>query len=84
MMLQEFAHCYTVTASTLKQCLIISVIKAGRSEDFNLFILTLLYRCLAHIINLATQAVISTCSKAKYSSEDPEENTIPENVGTGD
>jgi hypothetical protein len=38
----------------------------------------MVHRCLAHIINLATQAVIATRSKAKYynpddDSEDPED-----------
>ena len=61
-----------------------SVVKSGKSKDFNLFVLNLLYSCLAHIINLATQAVISTHSKSKYYSEDPEDNTVPENAGTGD
>ena len=46
--------------------------------------LMLLYRCLAHIINLATQAVISTCSKSKYYSGDPEDDAAPEDAGTGD
>ena len=61
-----------------------SVVKSGKSKDFNLFVLNLLYRCLAHIINLATQAVISTRSKSKYYSGDPEDDTVPENAGTGD
>ena len=55
-----------------------------QSEDLNLFVLNLLYRCLAHIINLATQAVISTRSKSKYYSGDPEDDGVPENMGTGD
>ena len=54
-----------------------------QSEDLNLFVLNLLYRCLAHIINLATQAVISMHSKSKYYSGDPEDDGVPENIGTG-
>ena len=46
--------------------------------------LKLLYRCLAHIINLATQAVISTRSKSNYYSGDPEDDAVPEDIGTGD
>jgi hypothetical protein len=33
---------------------------------------------------LATQAVISTCSKSKYYSRDPKDDTIPKDVGAGD
>ena len=39
------------------------------------------YRCLAHIINLATQAVISTRSKSKFYSGDPEDDVICEEQG---
>ena len=35
-------------------------------------------RCLAHIINLATQAVISTRTKSKYYTGDPADDHIPE------
>src|SRR5271155_2433874 len=35
-------------------------------------------RCLAHIINLATQALISTRSKAKYYSPDADDAHIPD------
>jgi len=37
---------------------------------------------LAHIINLATQALISTQSKAKFYSDDPEDGHIPDMTGT--
>ena len=36
---------------------------------------------MAHIINLATQAVISTCSKAKFYSGDPEDDVVSEDLG---
>jgi len=36
------------------------------------------YRCLAHIINLTTQALISTHSKAKYYNPNAEEEHIPD------
>jgi len=36
------------------------------------------YRCLAHIINLATQALISTRSQAKYYSAHAEDVHIPD------
>ena len=35
-------------------------------------------RCLAHIINLATQALISTRTKSKYYNGDPADDHIPE------
>ena len=41
-------------------------------------------RCLAHIINLATQAVISTRSKAKFYDGSPDENELPEDLGAAD
>jgi len=38
--------------------------------------------CLTHIINLATQALISTRSKAKFYSGDPKDGHIPDMTGT--
>ena len=40
-----------------------------------------LCRCLAHIINLATQAVISTHSKAQFCAGNPGDDHLPEDVG---
>lgn len=41
----------------------------------------ILYRCLAHIINLATQALISTYSKSKfYNPEEPDQDLISEST----
>ena len=37
-------------------------------------------RCLAHIINLATQAVISTRSKSKYYTGNPADDHIPKDL----
>jgi len=39
------------------------------------------HRCLAHIINLATQALIATWSKAKYYSADTEDAHMPDTAG---
>ena len=39
------------------------------------------HRCLAHIVNLATQAVISAHSKSKYYNGNPEDDHLPEDVG---
>ena len=38
------------------------------------------HRCLAHIINLATQAVISAHSKSRYYNGNPEDDHLPEDV----
>lgn len=43
-----------------------------------------LYRCLTHIINLSTQAVISTYSKSGYYDGNMENNHFPEDSGTGE
>lgn len=40
--------------------------------------LTQKYSCLAHIINLATQSLISTRSKSKYYSPDTEDAHLPD------
>ena len=62
-----------------------SAVKSGMFLQL-IFISCLIFpfRCLAHIINLATQAVISTRSKSKFYSGDPEDVTVPEDVGTND
>ena len=41
-------------------------------------------KCLVHIINLATQAVILTHSKAKYYNGSPDENELPEDLGAAE
>ena len=38
-------------------------------------------RCLAHIVNLATQAIISARSKSKYYNSNPDDNYIPDDLG---
>ncbi|KAH8984846.1 hypothetical protein EDB92DRAFT_1818912 [Lactarius akahatsu] len=38
--------------------------------------------CLAHIINLATQAVISARTKSKYYNGDPTDDHLPKDLGT--
>jgi hypothetical protein len=40
-----------------------------------------LCRCLAHIINLAMQAVITTHSKAKFCDGSPDNGELPEDLG---
>jgi hypothetical protein len=41
-------------------------------------------RCLAHIINLAAQAVISAHSKSKYYTGDPADDHIPEDLAANE
>ena len=42
------------------------------------------HRCLAHIINLATQALISTHSKSKYFNGDLSDESLPEDLGVSE
>jgi hypothetical protein len=81
-MIQEFARCYNLKTGTSFDVKRRQIRYAQRPSTINTKLF--LYRCLAHIINLATQAVISTHSKSKYYSRDPEDDTVPEDVGTGD
>jgi hypothetical protein len=43
-----------------------------------------LCRCLAHIINLATQSLILTRSKSKYFSGDPNDDNLLEDLGSSE
>jgi hypothetical protein len=38
-------------------------------------------RCFAHIVNLASQAVISARSKSKYYNGNPDDDHIPDDLG---
>lgn len=81
-MLQEFADCYKLkTGSTfnVKRRQIRYVITNILLRQGSV---SCMCRCLAHIINLATQAIISTYSKAKYYSGDPGEDNLPDNLGS--
>jgi hypothetical protein len=40
-------------------------------------------RCLAHIINLATQAVILVRTKSRYYNSDPADDHLPKDLGAG-
>ena len=44
------------------------------------FLIAYPYRCLAHIINLATQAVIAAHSKSKHYNRDPNDDHLPDNL----
>lgn len=80
-MLDEFARCYL-----LKTGLIFDVAKrhirwVGCLLHFPTSLL-IICRCLAHIINLATQALISTRSKAKYYDPEADESHVPDLAAT--
>ena len=44
------------------------------------FLIAYPYRCLAHIINLATQAVITALSKSKHYNGDPNDDHLPDDL----
>ena len=44
------------------------------------FLIAYPYRCLAHIINLATQAVIAARSKSKHYNGDPNDDHLPDDL----
>ena len=79
-MLEEFAHCYQAKTGCQfdikrRQIRYVSFRLCSCGTHFTK------YRCLAHIINLATQAVISTHSKSKFYNGNPEDDHLPEDVG---
>ena len=83
-MLQEFAHCYllkTGTAFDVKRRHIREVLYLFHS---NTLFLCSFHRCLAHIINLATQAVITTRSKSKFHDGSPDNDDLPEDLGASE
>ena len=82
-MAQCFKSLRVVTTSRPALYLMLSIVKSGMFNYLQSLILNPFYRCLVHIINLATQAVILTCSKSKYYSGDPEDDAVPED-DTGD
>jgi hypothetical protein len=76
-MLDKFARCYTRKTG--------KVFDVRKRHIRSVFFVTcrhcptfIVYSCLAHIINLATQALISTRSKAKYYSPDTDDAHIPD------
>ena len=79
-MLEEFVRCYQAKTGCQfdikrRQIRYVSFTLCSCGSQFTT------YRCLAHIINLATQAVISTHSKSKFYDGNPEDNHLPEDVG---
>ena len=82
-MLEEFASCYEIkTGNTFdtkrRHIRYVRRFLLWQHTDFPIAS----SRCLAHIINLATQAVIATRSKAKYYNGNPADDLLPENLGT--
>ena len=84
-MLEEFAHCYQVKMGcefkTKRQQIRYVFHHFGKCSLTQSANAHLSCRCLAHIINLVMQAVISAHSKAQFCSSAPEDNHIPEDVG---
>ena len=83
-MTQCFKSLHAAISSRQVPLLMWNTTTLGLSQAFDLMWCThaFSFRCLAHIINLATQAVITTCSKAEYydgSSQD--DNELPEDLG---
>ena len=79
-MLEEFARCYQAKTGCQfdikrRQIRYVSFTLCSCGSRFTT------YRCLAHIINLATQVVISTHSKSKFYDGNPEDNHLPEDMG---
>ena len=86
-MLQEFSRCYLLkTGSTfdVKRRHIRSVQQASTRWHRFYYADTPSRRCLAHIINLATQAVITTRSKAKFHDGSPDDGELPEDLGASE
>ena len=84
-MLQEFAECYLLKTGSLFD------VKSRHIRYVHMQLIIFvtsssfcLHRCLAHIINLAMQAVISRRSKAKYYDGNPDNDELPEDLGASD
>ena len=82
-MLQEFARCYE-----LKMGFAFNVqhrhVRYVHTINCVLVLNHCSRRCLAHIINLATQALISTRSKSKYYSGDLYDDNLLEDSGASE
>ena len=82
-MLQEFVRCYE-----LKMGFAFNVQHRHIRYVYIIYSVLVLNccsrRCLAHIINLAMQALISTCSKSKYYSGDLNDDNLLEDSGASE
>jgi hypothetical protein len=85
-MLQEFANCYQLKTGTdfdVKRRHIRCALLRNYYSDVVLMDHDS-SRCLAHIINLATQATISARSKSKYYNGNPADEHLPEDLGANE
>jgi hypothetical protein len=80
-MLQEFAQCYQLKTSSPFNVKHRQIRYVPHILVLYYTLLSLTHRCLAHIINLATQALISTHSKSKYYNGDLSDDQLPEDLG---
>ena len=83
-MLEEFARCYQAKTGRrfdIKRRQIRYVFFRSCSHGTQSTRHACSCRCLAHIINLATQAVISAHSKSKFYNGNPEDDHVPEDMG---
>jgi hypothetical protein len=86
-MLEEFARCYQVKVGS---CFDVGHRQIRYVSLSSLWYIVLTFclrsatRCLAHIINLATQAVISTRTKSKYYNGDTADDHLPKDSGNGE
>ena len=83
-MLEEFACCYQAKTGwrfDIKRRQIRYVFFRSCSHGTQSMKHACSCRCLVHIINLATQAVISAHSKSKFYNRNPEDDHVPEDMG---
>ncbi len=80
-MLEEFARCHDLKTKSSFDFHCRHIRYMIISQILHFTDLYSLHRCMVDIINLATQAVISTCSKVKFYSGDPEDDVISEPEG---
>ena len=86
-MTQCFKNLHTVTSSRLALNLMWNTNTSGKFTNNHIhlyFTVFCSHRCLAHIINLATQAVIARCSKAKYYNSNMDHDELPKDLGAAD
>ena len=86
-MTQCSKNLHTVTSSRLALNLMWNTNTSGKFTNNHIhlyFTVFCSHRCLAHIINLATQAVIARCSKAKYYNSNMDHDELPKDLGAAD
>jgi hypothetical protein len=68
---------HAVITSRQEKSSMSNAVKSGMNISSVWFNSDYLFRCLAHIVNLATQAVISTHSKSRYNNGNPDDIAAP-------